>query len=117
MAVVRLETASPLGKEMEKYLCDRFKITPECIFRTKMPMKLGFIFAIADKIPDSMKRALIDEPFSPQPSASLADGSIMEQVKKKDVLLSFPYKSIDPFLQLIREAASDPDVMTIKITI
>ena len=117
MAVVRLETASPLGKEMEKYLCDRFKITPECIFRTKMPMKLGFIFAIADKIPDSMKRALIDEPFSPQPSASLADGSIMEQVKKKDVLLSFPYESIDPFLQLIREAASDPDVMTIKITI
>ena len=117
MAVVRLETASPLGKEMEKYLCDRFKITPECIFRTKMPMKLGFIFAIADKIPDSMKRALIDEPFSPQPSASLADGSIMEQVKKKDVLLSFPYESMDPFLQLIREAASDPDVMTIKITI
>ena len=53
MAVVRLETASPLGKEMEKYFCDRFKITPECIFRTKMPMKLGFIFAIADKIPDS----------------------------------------------------------------
>lgn len=117
MAVVRLETASPLGKEMEKYLCDRFKITPECIFRTKMPMKLGFIFAIADKIPDSMKRALIDEPFSPQPFASLADGSIMEQVKKKDVLLSFPYESMDPFLQLIREAASDPDVMTIKITI
>ena len=117
MAVVRLETASPLGKEMEKYLCDRFKITPECIFRTKMPMKLGLIFAIADKIPDSMKRALIDEPFSPQPSASLADGSVMEQVKKKDVLLSFPYESMDPFLQLIREAASDPDVMTIKITI
>ena len=117
MAVVRLETASPLGKEMEKYLCDRFKITPECIFRTKMPMKLGFIFAIADKIPDSMKRALIDEPFSPQPSTSLVDGSIMEQVKKKDVLLSFPYESMDPFLQLIREAASDPDVMTIKITI
>ena len=51
MAVVRLETAAPLGKEMEKYFCDRFKITPECIFRTKMPMKLGFIFAIADKIP------------------------------------------------------------------
>ena len=117
MAVVRLETASPLGKEMEKYFCDRFKITPECIFRTKMPMKLGFIFAIADKIPDSMKRALIDEPFVPQPCASLADGSVMEQVKKKDILLSYPYESMDPFLQLIREAASDPDVMTIKITI
>lgn len=117
MAVVRMETASPLGKEMEKYFCDRFKITPECIFRTKMPMKLGFIFTIADKIPDSMKRALTDEPFVPQPSASLAEGSVMEQVKKKDVLLSYPYESMDPFLRLIREAASDPDVMTIKITI
>lgn len=41
----------------------------------------------------------------------------MEQVKHKDVLLSYPYESMDPFLQLIREAASDPDVMTIKITI
>lgn len=117
MAVVRLETASPPGKDMEKYFCDRFKITPACIFRTKMPMKLGFIFAITDKLPESMKRALIDEPFSPQPSSSLAEGSVMEQVKHKDVLLSYPYESMDPFLQLIREAASDPDVMTIKITI
>ena len=117
MAVVRLETAASLGKEMEKYLCSRFKITPECIFRTKMPMKLGFIFAITDKLPESMKRALIEKPFSPQPSAFLADGSVMEQVKKKDVLLSYPYESMDPFLQLIKEAAYDPDVMTIKITI
>lgn len=117
MAVVRLETAEPLGREMEEYFCDRFRITPECIFRTKMPMKLGFIFAIADKLPDSMKRSLTDPPFTPQPPASLADGSVMDQVRKKDVLLSYPYESMDPFLQLIKEAASDPDVMTIKITI
>lgn len=117
MAVVRLETASPLSREMEKYFCSRFKITPECIFRTKMPMKLGFIFAIADKLPEAMKRALTDSPFQPQPCASLAEGSVMEQVKRKDILLSYPYESMDPFLQLIKEASSDPDVMTIKITI
>mgnify|MGYP005765795417 FL=1 len=117
MAVVRLETASPLSKEMEKYFCGKFKITPECIFRTKMPMKLGFIFSIADKLPEAMKRSLTDSPFTPQPPASLAEGRVMAQVKKKDVLLSYPYESMDPFLQLIKEAASDPDVMTIKITI
>ena len=117
MAVVRLETASPLGKEMEKFFCEKFKISPECIFRTKMPMKLGFIFAIADKLPEAMKRSLTDSPFTPQPSASLAEGRVMAQVKRKDVLLSYPYESMDPFLQLIKEAASDPDVMTIKITI
>ena len=117
MGVVRLEVASSLEKEMEKYLCEKFNITQKCIFRTKMPMKLDFIFSLIDKIPVSMKRSLTDETFSPQPSASLTEGSVMAQVKKRDVLLSYPYESMDPFLQLIREASTDPDVMTIKITI
>ena len=117
MGVVRLEVASSLEKEMEKYLCEKFNITQKCIFRTKMPMKLDFIFSLIDKIPVSMKRSLMDATFSPQPSASLAEGSVMAQVKKRDVLLSYPYESMDPFLQLIREASTDPDVMTIKITI
>lgn len=117
MAVVRLEVANPLTKEMEKYFCDKFNITPECIFRTKMPMKLEFMFAIAEKVPVSMKRSLIDEPFTPQPSACVAEGSVMAQVKKRDILLSYPYESMEPFLQMIREASVDPNVMTIKITI
>lgn len=117
MAVVRLEAANPLGKEMEKFFCEKFHITPECIFRTKMPMKLGFIFTIADKVPESMRKALTDPPFIPQPSSMLSEGSVMEQVKKKDVLLSYPYESMEPFLQLIKEASTDPDVMTIRITI
>ena len=117
MAVVRLEVANPLTKEMEKYFCDKFNITPECIFRTKMPMKLEFMFAIAEKVPASMKRSLIDEPFTPQPSASVAEGSVMAQVKRRDILLSYPYESMEPFLQMIREASVDPNVMTIKITI
>ena len=117
MAVVRLEAANPLGKEMEKFFCEKFHIAPECIFRTKMPMKLGFIFTIADRVPESLKKALTDPPFLPQPSSMLSEGSVMEQVKKKDVLLSYPYESMEPFLQLIKEASTDPDVMTIRITI
>lgn len=117
MAVVRLETANPLGKEMEKYFCGRFHITPECIFRTKMPMKADFIFGIAEKAPESMKRSLVYEPFAPQPPAGVSEGSMMEQAQKRDILLSYPYESMDPFLKLIKEAASDPDVMTIRITI
>lgn len=118
MAVVRLETAYPLTKDMEKYFCEKFNIKSQCIFRTKMPMKLDYMFAIADKVPESMRRALIYPKFSPQPSAMIAEGtSIMSQVKKRDLLLSYPYESMDPFLQLIKEASVDPDVMTIKITI
>lgn len=117
MAVVRLEVASPPGKEMEKFFCEKFNITQECIFRTKMPMTLDFVFSVIEKVPDSMKRPLTDTTFVPQPSASVAEGSVMAQVKRRDILLSYPYESMEPFLQLIREASVDPDVMTIKITI
>lgn len=117
MAVVRMETAEPLDKDLEKYFCDKFKITPAQIYRTKMPMKLDYIFSIIDKVPASMKRSLIDEPFTPQPSRYLTDGKVIPQVKKKDVLLSYPYESMDPFLRMIKEAAYDPTVLTIKITI
>ena len=117
MAVVRMETAEPLDKELEQYFCDKFKITPAQIYRTKMPMKLDYIFSIMDKVPASLKRSLIDEPFTPQPSRYLTDGKVIPQVKKKDILLSYPYESMDPFLRMIKEAAYDPTVLTIRITI
>lgn len=117
MAVVRMETAEPLDKEPEKYFCDKFKIIPAQIYRTKMPMKLDYIFSIMDKVPASLKRSLIDEPFTPQPSRYLTDGKVIPQVKKKDILLSYPYESMDPFLRMIKEAAYDPTVLTIRITI
>ena len=117
MAVVRMETAEPLDKELEKYFCDKFKIIPAQIYRTKMPMKLDYIFSIMDKVPASLKRSLVDEPFTPQPSRYLTDGKVIPQVKKKDILLSYPYESMDPFLRMIKEAAYDPTVLTIRITI
>lgn len=117
MAVVRLEIAEKLNAETEKYFCEKFNIMKRQIFRTKMPMKLDYMFAISGNLPDSMKRALIYRPFSPQPSSRLEEGSIMRQIRKKDVLLFYPYESMEPFLQLIKEAAFDPSVMTIKITI
>ena len=117
MAVVRMETAEPLDKELEKYFCDKFKITPAQIYRTKMPMKLDYIFSIMDKVPASLKRSLVDEPFTPQPSRYLTDGKVIPQVKKKDILLSYPYESMDPFRRMIKEAAYDPTVLTIRITI
>ena len=117
MAVVRLEAACPFSKEMERYFCEKFEIAPHQIFRTKMPMKLDFIFAVADKVPVSMRRTLVYEPFSPQVSAMVTDGNVMNQVKKHDIILSYPYESMDPFLQMIKEASVDPNVMTIKITI
>ena len=117
MAVVRLETAEKLSAKMQEYFCEKFKITPAQIFRTKMPMKLDYMFSIAGNLPESMKRSLVYEPFSPQKSAHVQEGSMLKQVKKQDILLFYPYESMDPFLKLIKGASADPNVMTIKITI
>ena len=117
MAVVRLETAEKLSAKMQEYFCEKFKITPAQIFRTKMPMKLDYMFSIAGNLPESMKRSLVYEPFSPQKSAHVQEGSMLKQVKKHDILLFYPYESMDPFLKLIKDASADPNVMTIKITI
>ena len=117
MSVVRLEVAEKLSAETEKYFCDKFKIKPVQIFRTKMPMKLDYIFAISGDLPEPMKRSLTYPAFSPQSCARIQDGNIMRQIKKKDLLLFYPYESMDPFLRLIKEAAYDPNVLTIKITI
>lgn len=80
-------------------------------------MKLDYVFAISGNLPDSMKRSLIYSPFSPQNSAHVQEGSVMKQVKKNDILLFYPYESMNPFLRLIKEASTDPNVLTIKITI
>ena len=47
----------------------------------------------------------------------LTEGKVIPQIKKKDALLCYPYESMEPFLQLIKEASTDPEVLTIKITI
>ena len=117
MAVVRLEIAEKLDQDMEKYFCEKFDITKKQICHTKMPMKLDYMFAISGNLPDSMKRSLIYHPFSPQPGRQVEEGSMMRQIRKQDILLFYPYESMEPFLQLIKEAAFDPSVMTIKITI
>ncbi len=117
LAAVRLEVAYAMSKEMEQLLCEKLHLAPKQIFRTKVPMKLGHIFSIIGKLPANMRKSLVDAPFVPQPAKMVQDRDVMKQVKKKDVLLSYPYETMEPFLQLIKEASADPNVMTIKITI
>ena len=102
---------------MEQYLCRKLDIYPYQIFRTKVPMKLEYIFSIIDKLPKEKRLQLVEHTFVPQQGKMVEEGNITKQIRKKDILLSYPYESMEPFLQLIKEASVDPTVMTIKITI
>lgn len=118
LAVVRLESAAPLSSAQEKLLCQKLSITRDKIFTAKAPMKLNFMFQLSDKLPAALREKLVYETFTPQNTPCLSKGGrVMDYVKRKDLLLSYPYESMDPFLRLIKEAAYDPDVLSIKITI
>ena len=117
MAAVRLEVFSPLGKEMEEYLCSKLEIDSKCIFRTKMPLKLDYIFTIAEKIPISLKKHLIYSPYVPQPSPYEGKSGAFALLRRRDILLHYPYESMELFFRLMREASTNKDVLSIKITI
>ena len=73
---------------------------------------------LPSKLSESRRAPLLYEPFAPQPSSMLIPGeSVIKQVLKRDILLSYPFESMEPFLQMVREAAFDPAVQSIKISI
>ena len=118
LAPVRLELDRPISARFQAYLCDRLHLTPEQVFPTSSPLKLGWAFSLADRLTPAQRRRLTYPPFTPQRTDALVPGeSVLRQVLRHDVLLSYPYESMDPFLQLLREAAEDPAVLSIKITI
>ena len=89
-------------KRWKSISATQFNITPECIFRTKMPMKLGFIFAIADKIPESMRtvadrRAVYTSACRCACRRDQRDGAGETQ---RCFCCLIHMKSMDPFLQL-----------------
>ena len=88
------------------------------IYTTYAPMTMGYVFSLTDKLTDTKRKALTYPVFKPQyPARIHKNESILRQVQKKDILLSYPFESMEPFLQMIKEASNDPTVISIKITI
>ena len=114
MAVVRLECAAPLSEALSAFLCKRCHVTPAQIFLSRAPMRMGFVHPMLKKLPEPLHSALLYPPFSPQTPPK---PNYLHLVQRRDLLLSYPFESMEPFLRLIREAASDPSVLSIQITI
>ena len=116
---VRLEVQGALAEESMKFLCQKLKLTPPQVFYSQTPLDLSFWSQLPKVLSPAQRQELVRPPFVPQSSPAFSGrGSITEQLQNQgDVLLSFPFESMQPFLQLIRESAFDPDVISIKITL
>lgn len=119
MAVVRVEISRPISDHFKEHFRSRFEVSDAQIFLSRTaPLKLGYAFSLGEHLPEKKRAFLSDAPFTPQQPAMLAAGqSLLKAALQRDILLSYPYESMEPFLQMIREAANDPAVLAIRITI
>ncbi|MEG0070376.1 MAG: polyphosphate kinase 1 [Raoultibacter sp.] len=119
LAPVRLECETRLSPVMEQFLLNRLNLKDHQVFVTSVPLDMGYVWGLASRIKDKgLAAELTNAPFVPQWPACLdRRTSILKQVTEKEVLLSYPYESMDAFVQLLREAATDPTVVSIKITL
>ena len=119
MAIVRVELSRPVSSHFKECLHKRFEVTDEQIFLSRSaPLRMSYAFSLGDYLSDGRRSRLSDPPFIPQQPAMLPAGqSLLKTALQRDVLLSYPYESMEPFLQMIREAANDPPVLSVRITI
>ena len=119
MAVVRVESNRPISNHFKEHFRSRFEVSDAQIFLSRTaPLKLGYAFSLGEHLPEKKRAFLSDAPFTPQQPAMLSAGqSLLKAALQRDILLSYPYESMEPFLQMIREAANDPAVLAIRITI
>jgi polyphosphate kinase len=70
------------------------------------------------KFPKLGRKKFYYEPLIPVPHKDIHQGkSILSAIKKKDIMLFFPYQPFDHFIDLLREASIDPYVTSIQITL
>ena len=116
LAPIRLELSRDMDKKGIAVLCEYLELDENHVFMSSTPLDLSFVFQIQDLLRKNLE--LYFPKRTPQKSDQFQDGkSIIAQIKEEDKLLSYPYESIRPFLHLLTEAAEDPDVISIKMTL
>lgn len=116
LAPVRLELSRELDGDIVKTLCAYTDVKQDAVFRCRSPLDLSFLFQIQDIL--RQRTELFFEKRFPQRSAQFRPGCPMiPQIREGDKLLSYPYESMKPFLDFLQEAASDPNVVSIKMTL
>ena len=113
LAPVRLECAQLLNDFFFGILSEKLGLTRAQIYATEAPFTMSYVYGLSQKFDEDMEKRLCYRPFTPQ----LVRGSLFDFPRGRDVLLSYPYESMQPFLRLVRRAANDPSVTSIQITI
>jgi polyphosphate kinase len=113
---VRLEVADNCPQQISDYLLAQFNLRPEDLYRVEGPVNLARLI----NVPDRVERPNLKFPaFRPGLPAQLLrpSGDLFSTIKEGDILLHHPYQSFQPVIAFLEQAARDPSVVAIKMTV
>lgn len=113
---VRLELQGKPSSDIVDVIAKTLRVKENFIFRQKAPLGMDFLSALERRL--EKQSELFFKPLTPQKSPDIdIKKPLIEQIKQRDILLSYPYENINQFIRLLDEAADNPDVVSIKITL
>ncbi len=113
---VRLEVAANTPNRIVRYLQRQFRLDPDDVYHVDGPVNLNRLLSI----PDEIDRPDLKFPsFTPEVAPAYESGmSIFENIAQRSpILFHHPYESYVPVIDLVKQAAADPDVLAIKQTL
>ncbi len=112
LRAVRLEIDERCPPDVVRMLLDNFELPQNAVYKINGPVNLNRVVQVYDMVhrPDLKFR-----PFQPRMSRDLE--GMFDAIRQDDVLLHHPYDAFAPVLELIRQAAEDPNVLAIKQTL
>ena len=113
---VRVELSRKINEDAKRELSNFLEIGRNHIIRVQTPLDLSFVFELQHYLHD--QKELFYEKRSPRDTPELSvRENILPQIEQKDVLLSYPFESMKPFIKMLNDAAEDPEVVSIKMTL
>ena len=112
---VRLEVADNCSEAMAEFLLSQFGLGENDLYRVHGPVNLVRLMQVPDWVQRDDLKFISFQPGTPKSLQKCA--SIFDSVRAGDVLLHHPYQSFRPVIDLLDQAASDAQVVAIKMTV
>lgn len=116
LAPVLIELTRDIDPLMVNQLCDYLELGKENVIFSKSPLDFSYVFDIQDILRDRQE-LFFEKRVPKEPVCVDENRPMIPQILEKDMLLSYPYESIKPFLRLLHEAANDKNVLSIRMTL
>lgn len=115
LSPVKLELSRDISPAAVAELCEALRLDKKWVFRIDTPLSPKPVDRVRDILADKPKLSYPRR--IPQRSPEIGSSDMISEILSHDLLLHYPYESITPFLDMLRQAARDPDVISIQMTL